>query len=267
MKVHDFARCLGLPDSKVRYYDRSGLVRGGRKKENNYRDFTREDALNIYHANMLRSFDMGVRQALDAQRQELADIDEWVEGHARELEKSILQQEIRLQRLREMQIYFSEIQSRKGQLARNYVDDSFNIWNFGHTSPLSPAEHRAIELLAGNMPFSYIAIRVSRESLLSPGDDLDVSIGLGILEQNRAKLALNLPPEIPRSPGGSKVNLLMELSDPFAMTKQDLAPLLEELNRRRQVLRSDLEGRIFISYMKNGSFVHGVGLGFFEEKS
>lgn len=266
MKVHDFSRCLGLPDSKVRYYDRSGLVRGGRQKENNYRDFTREDALNIYHANMLRSFDMGVRQALDARNQDLTVIDGWVESHAGELERQIAWEEMRLQRLREMQFYFSVVQTRRDQLGQNYVDDSFNVWNFGRTSPLSPAEHKAIELLAGNMPFSYIAIRVSRESILSPGDELDVSIGLGILEQNRAKLSLELPPEIPRSPGGSKVNLLMELSDPFAMTKRDLAPLLEELNRRGQVLRSDLEGRIFISYMKNGSFVHGVGLGFFEEK-
>lgn len=266
MKVHDFAKCLGLPDSKVRYYDRAGLVQGGRQKGNNYRDFTREDALNIYHANMLRSFDMGIRQALDARTHELTDIGDWVAGHAQELEASILQQEMQLQRLREMQIYFSEIQSRRGNLARNHVDDSFNIWNFGHVSPLSPAERKAIELLAKNMPFSYIAIRVSRESLLSPGDDLDVSIGLGILEQNRAKLALELPPEISKSPGGSKVNLLMELSDPFAMTKRDISPLLEEMDRRKLVPHTDLEGRVFISYMKNGSFVHGVGLGFFEEK-
>ena len=222
--------------------------------------------MNIYHANMLRSFDMGVRQTLDARRQKLTAIDGWVEKHARELEISILQQEMRLQRLREMQIYFSEIHSRKGQLARNFVDDSYNVWNFGHVPPLSPAEHKAIELLAGNMPFSYIAIRVSLESLLAPGDNLDISIGLGILEQNRAKLALELPPEIPRSPGGSKVNLLMELADPFYMTKRDIAPLLEELRRRDQIPCSDLVGRIFISYMKDHSFVHGVALGFFEEE-
>lgn len=60
MKVHDFAKCLGLPDSKVRYYDRSGLIQGGRQKENNYRDLAQADALSIYHANMLRSFGMGV---------------------------------------------------------------------------------------------------------------------------------------------------------------------------------------------------------------
>ena len=69
MKVHDFARRLGLPDSKVRYYDQAGLIRGGRQKENNYRDLTGQDALNIYHAQMLRSFGMGVQEALAAQGQ------------------------------------------------------------------------------------------------------------------------------------------------------------------------------------------------------
>lgn len=264
MKVHDFARRLGLPDSKVRYYDRSGLIRGGRQKENNYRDLMEQDALNIYHANMLRSFDMGVQEALDARNQDLTVIDGWVESHARELERQIAWEEMRLQRLREMQFYFSVVQTRRDQLGQNYVDDSFNVWNFGKVDPLSPAEQTAIELLARNMPFSYIAIRVSLDSLLSPGDDLDVSIGLGILEKNRAKLGLELPSGIPMSPGGTKVNLLVELPDPFAMTKKDIAPLLEEMAHRELTPHEDLIGRIFISYMKDGSFVHGVALGFIE---
>lgn len=266
MKVHDFARRLGLPDSKVRYYDRSGLIRGGRQKENNYRNFTREDALTIYHAQMLRSFDMGVREALEAQGQELPVISGWVEGHAKELERQIAWEEMRLQRLREMQIYFSITQSRRGQLGRNYVEENCNLWSFGPSASLSPAEERAAGLLAQSMPFSYIAIRVSRESLLSPGEELDVSVGLGILESNRAKLGLELPPELPRYRGGVKVNLLLELADPFAMTKTDIAPLLKEMEHRGIEPREDLVGRIFISYMKGGSFVHGVALGFLEEE-
>lgn len=266
MKVQDFATRLGLPASKVRYYDRSGLIRGGRQKGNNYRDLTPEDALNIYHANMLRSFGMGIQDVLDAKGQELPVIDGQVESYARELERQLAWEEMRLQRLREMQRYFSEIQTRREPLSRNPLGDSYNIWNFGeHTSP-SPAEQRAIALLAQNMPFSFITIRVSRESLLSPGDGLDISIGLGILEKNRAKLGLELPPEIPLDPGGTKVNLMMEVADPFSITKKDMAPLLEEMARRNLTPQTDLVGRIFISYMKGGSFVHGIALGFFEEE-
>lgn len=265
MKVHDFAKRLGLPDSKVRYYDRSGLIQGGRQKANNYRNFTDQDALNIYHAQMLRSFDMSVQEALDAKDQDLSIIDGWVEDHARELEKQIAWEEMRLIRLKEMRAYFSMIQARQNRLGHSDRDDSFNIYNFGKIRPLAPAEREAIRLLAQNMPFSYIAIRISRESLFSPGDDLDVSIGLGILERNRDKLGLSLPPSS-LTPGSPLVDLLLEIHDPFAMTKRDIAPLLEEIARRDLALKGDLIGRIYISYMKNGSFVHGVSLGLPVEK-
>lgn len=261
MKVHDFARRLGLPDSKVRYYDRSGLIQGGRQKGNNYRDFTDQDALNIYHAKMLRSFDMSVQEALEAKDQDLSIIDGWVEEHARELERQIAWEEMRLIRLREMQAYFFMIQTRRDKLGRSERDASFNIHNFGKTRPLTPPEQEAIQLLAQNMPFSYIAIKVSRESLMAPGDDLDVSIGLGILERNRAKIGLVLPPEILPTPGSPLVDLLLEIHDPFSMTKRDIAPILEEIKRRNLVLKNDLIGRIYISYVKDGRFVHGVSLG------
>lgn len=260
MKVHDFAKRLGLPDSKVRYYDRAGLIQGGRQEGNNYRDFTDQDALNIYHAKMLRSFDMSVQEALDAKDQDLSVIDGWVEEHVRELEKQIAWEEMRLIRLREMQAYFSMIRTRRDKLGHSERDASFNIYNFGEVGPLTPPEREAIQLLAQNMPFSYIGIRISRESLLAPGDGLDVSIGLGILRRNQEKLGISLPRNF-MTPGSRLVDLLLEIQDPFAMTKRDIAPLLEEIKRRNLVLKDDLIGRIYISYMKNGGFVHGVSLG------
>lgn len=261
MKVHEFAKCLGLPDSKVRYYDRSGLVRGGRQRGNNYRDLTREDALNIYHAQMLRSFGMGVHEVLDAKDQDLPVIDGWVSAHTRELERQIAWEEMRLQRLREMREYFSMIQVRGSGLSETSRDLSYNVWNFGQAEPLSAAEEAVIAALASCMPFSYIAIKISRESLLRPGDGLDVSIGLGILERNRKKLDLSLPPEVDHTPGSPLLDLLLEVHDPFSMTKKDIAPLLKEMDRRSVTLKTDLIGRIYISYRKNGVFVHGIGLG------
>ena len=62
MKVNEFARQLGIVSSKVRYYDRMGLIQGERQ-DNNYRNFTPQDALNIYHAQMLRSFDMSIQES------------------------------------------------------------------------------------------------------------------------------------------------------------------------------------------------------------
>ena len=165
MKVHDFAKRLGLPDSSIRYYDRMGLIQSGRQKENNYRHFTEQDALAIYHARMLRSFDMSVQEALEAKDQELSTIDG---SHIQELERQLDWEKMRLTRLREMKAYFAITPPRNGILREATRDDSFNIWNFGAVTDLSPEEVQALHLLAEYMPFSYIAIRVSRESILRP---------------------------------------------------------------------------------------------------
>lgn len=261
MKVHDFAKRLGLPDSSIRYYDRMGLIQSGRQKENNYRRFTEQDALTIYHAKMLRSFDMSVQEALEAKDQKLSTIDGWVTAHVQDLERQIAWEEMRLSRLRQMQHYFAVVESQRGRLSENERDDSFNVWNFGKNTDLSEEELQAIQLLSEYMPFSYIAIRVSLESLLRQGNDLDISIGLGILRRNLDRVGLSLPPSIPFTPSGRLLGTILEVPDPFSITKKDLSPLLEELSRRKVPLSQDLIGRIFISYMQDGAFVHGVSLG------
>lgn len=261
MKVHDFAKQLGLPDSKVRYYDRAGLIQSGRQAGNNYRNFTDQDALNIYHAQMLRSFDMGVQEALEAKDSELSTVDGWVCHHIQDLETQIAWEEMRLTRLREMQAYFDMIQNHQDKLTSFHRELSYNIWNVNAPAPLSPEETQAIQMLAQSMPFSYIAIRISKESLMAPGEALDVSIGLGILERNRKKLGLELPPGIPATPCCSQSGLLLEVHDPFSMTKADIAPLMKVIQELDSPLSNDLVGRIYISCTRNGKFVHFLGLG------
>lgn len=262
MKVHDFAKRLGLPDSNIRYYDRMGLIQSGRQKENNYRSFTEQDALAIYHAKMLRSFDMSVQEALAAKDQELSTIDGWVTAHIQELERQLAWEEMRMSRLREMRRYFAMIQFRKDSLGEDERDDSFNVWNFGPGTELSDEEARTIQLLSEYMPFSYVAIRISRESILRPGEGLDVNIGLGILRRNLERVGLSLPPTVPFTPGSPLLDIFLEVPDPFAITKRDISPLLKELESRGIPLTQDLIGRIFFSYVQRGTFVHGVSLGY-----
>ena len=259
MKVNEFARQLGIVSSKVRYYDRMGLIQGERQ-DNNYRNFTPQDALNMYHAQMLRSFDMSIQESLNAKNEELDQIDEWVGAHAESLEEQIRWQEIKLLRLKEMQAYFQMIKEGRERVAQFSRDNSYNVWNFGFGAVRTPGVQKAVEILSENMPFSYIAIKIGLQSVLEDRRPLDVSIGLGILERNKKKLDLKLPAEVERKEGGEILQYMLEVSDPFQLTCQDLRPLLEECQRRGKPIGQDLIGRIYLSYMKNGVFVHGIGL-------
>lgn len=119
---------------------------------------------------------------------------------------------------------------------------------------------KAVEILSENMPFSYIAIKIGVQSVIEERRPLDVSIGLGILERNKKKLNLKLPAEVERKEGGEILQYMLEVSDPFQLTCQDLKPLLDECRRRGKPICTDIIGRIYLSYMRNGVFVHGIGL-------
>ena len=259
MKVNEFARQLGMVSSKVRYYDRMGLIQGERQN-NNYRNFTPQDALNIYHAQMLRSFDMSIQESLSAKNEDLEAIDQWVGAHVTELEDQIRWQEIKLLRLKEMQAYFEMITQTGDQIMPYCRDNSYNVWNFGSSVVMTPGVLRAVEILAENMPFSYVAIKIGLQSILEDRRPLEVSTGLGILERNQKKLGLALPEEIQQKKGGDILQYMLEVPDPFQLTRSDLNPLLAECRQRNIELKEDLIGRIYLSYMKNGMFVHGIGV-------
>ena len=89
---------------------------------------------------------------------------------------------------------------------------------------------------------------------------MDVCIGLGILERNKNKLELDLPAEMAVLPGGETVQYMLEAADPFQLTRQDLLPLITECERRGKRIQEDIVGRIYISYMRAGRFVHGIGV-------
>lgn len=259
MKVNDFAKQLGIAGSKIRYYDRMGLIQG-KRCENNYRDFDENDALSIYHAQMLRSFDMSVQESLEAKDKELQEIDGWVIQHEKDLSKAIQWERMKLRRLEEMHRYFETIHNADSILKLEERDESYNLWNLKKGGILNQDKLQTIALLSNQMPFSYVAIRITEESLLKKEGPLDIQIGLGILKRNKTLLNLNFPDEVEMTPGSRILSLLLESKDPFNLNREDLKPLFHEIQRCGYGCQGDLIGRLYLSYMKNGEFVHGIGL-------
>jgi hypothetical protein len=99
-----------------------------------------------------------------------------------------------------MKKYFQMIQDGTDVISECKRDTSYNIMNFGNAEALSSEKQGAIRKLVEVMPFSYIAIRISRESLQREQEQLDVDIGLGILKKNKELLHIEFPKEIKPDP-------------------------------------------------------------------
>lgn len=258
MKINEFAKRLGLPNSKIRYYEKIGLISGDRQDKNNYRDFKNEDALGVYSALMLRSYGMGIQECFDAKKENIDEINCWIEKYIDKTKQEIKRQEMLLLRLRTIESYAEMFKIDPNQIHIRYLSEPYEIWTFGNNVSLTKQHYNDIETLLKSMPYSYACIRVTKESILSEGEDLDVSIGIGILKENVDMLEISIPSANKRNEGNI-LEQLFEMEDPFQIKKSNIKPLLtkiEELN----IKLTDLIGRIYVCYDKNGKTVYGFGL-------
>lgn len=259
MKVKEFSQLIGIPASKIRYYDRLGLIEGERK-DNNYRDFSKEDVLNVYHAQLLRSYGMGIEECSVAMHGSIDEIDQTLEQYVQKTIEEMEKQEKLLARLRTMQSYYHLFQNRNSPLHERYLGTCYEIVTFGNDLQISEDMKKEVQLLADHMPYSYAMIQVSQESLKAETEDLDVRLGVGILKENLDQLNLHLSSAVLKEPACIKEQLF-EMSNPFELRRSDLQPLLDEM-KERGIPYCDLTGRIYCSYEKEGKTVHCFGLAF-----
>lgn len=259
MKVKEFSQLIGIPASKIRYYDRLGLIEGERK-DNNYRDFSKEDVLNVYHAQLLRSYGMGIGECSVAMHGSIDEIDQTLEQYVQKTIEEMERQEKLLTRLRTMQSYYHLFRNRTSVLHDRYLSSCYQILTFGDHLEVSDEMKRDIHLLADHMPYSYALIQVSKESLEAEKEDLEVRLGVGILKENLDQLGLQLSSAVLKKPASIREQLF-EMSNPFDLKRSDLEPLLEEM-KMRNISYCDLTGRIYCSYEKDGKTVHCFGLAF-----
>ena len=258
MTVKEFSEKIGIPSTKIRFYDRSKLIEGSREQKNNYRTFCELDALSIFNAQMLRSFDFSLQEVHQAKEEKIEQINSRVRRRIEDLENSIRMQEIKLIRLKEMRSYFSEIENSMTRVIYWNLPESYNIFTINCNS--TENERQAVKMLAEVMPFSYICIKICRESILKQENPLKVSLGLGILKKNKEITGLNFSASIKADEQKERVGIRFECQNPFALTVSDLEPLLAELASKKIEIKDDLLGRIFISYKKNGKVVHGLSV-------
>lgn len=261
MKVSEFSKRLGIPPSKVRYYDRFGMYQGGRCMENNYREFTREDALDVYNAQLLRSFDMSMKESVQTiQEYGLGQIEGWLDEHIEELDEEIRRTNIRLARLQQMRRYYREVPVREGKAVFMECGKSYSICTFGDCARVDDEVLKIAACWGDLMPFTYVALTIPEESLLGAEERLLVGAGLGILEENYFACPLPVSGAMDCFPAGGCLTVFLERENPFALTRADVKPLFDLARERGQRIVGGATGRIFLSYQKGGCRHHGFSV-------
>ena len=265
MYVNEFSRRLGLPASKVRYYDRSGLYQS-RRGSNNYRDFTDQDALDAYLVQSLRSIDLSMEESLQAIRgEDQCRRYDRLSGRIESLRDEIARAKDKLERLERLRDYSSVEDSLfSGERADLYQGPQgqafYSIRTFGSYAKVNDEVLEIAAVLGQCMPYSYIALTIPEESFLSREEDLPVGVGLGILESNMARCGIAPSPVMDRFPGGPHLGLFMEREDVFHLKGSDLQPFFEAAEANRLRVFGNVVGRVSFVREKDGRRCYGLSL-------
>lgn len=261
MRVHEFASRLGVPASKIRYYDRNGIISGKRQENNNYREYDIKDAFDIYNALMFRSFDMSVSQAAEVNSDcRLADINDWLSRHIAEVKQQITLEQMRLARLQQMKAYFTDIKEGQIRVETFQLQKNYEIWTLGTGEELDAQAVKTARLLVDHLPYSYVALKIPEKSLFED-ECYEVQAGLGILEENRIRCGLDLEGIAFEIEKAERLTIWLEKENPFLLTRSDLEPIFQAASQRGVELFGDAVGRMYLGYTTGGRRVHCFALG------
>lgn len=257
MKVNEFSKKTGIPASKLRYYDRLGLIEGSRK-DNNYRDFTKEDVLSVYHTQLLRSYGMGLDELRIQKDADIEGVGQFLQNNIDRTIQEIKRQELLLLRLRTMKSFRDMFYGNPDCIHERYLSPNYRIETFGDGIQNTEEEWNDVKVIADSLPFSYVSVQITKESLASGKEELDVHLGVGILKEISDSLNLTVKTH-KFYEGGNIMEQLLEVENPFAITRSNLKPLLKRMEEKNMPY-TELAGRVYCSYKKDGRLMHGLGL-------
>ena len=260
MKLHEFSKRIGLPLSKLRFFARYGITKPERQN-NNYRDFKDEDAIDIYNALMLRSFDMSIEDIVEIhQTNKTIEVDSWLNQNVQNLQSQIDNLKIRMNRLIELQKSIEQFQSLKGKPIFSPRFSECVLWSFSDDFILNNENIETLKKMTNSNPFSYIALRIKEEDWKT-NEVFKPDLGIGILKKNLELSKLEIPENAVRTKDTDFVGFYVEKENLFALTMEDFQPLFDFAKENNVTLYGDISGRFYLSYPKNGKRIYCCALG------
>ena len=257
--IGEFAKLLGVSADTIRYYEKLGLFSSSRDPGNNYRRYAESDALDFMNLKMCRSLDMGIDEMRGAGLQRsVGEQRSWLDRKQDETRAEIARlqrQSARIEELKKFYAFADAEETCVGEVDMCAAHCLYTIGSASHHS--SEALHLARSWM-DRLPFTFVAVGITKESLLSEGEALDLRLGLGVLDRYQASLELPLAPEVETFPAGRSVYQHFGVRDFFSIRKADLAPLYEYLERKGLRIASGATGRTLASEYSGGQILHHI---------
>ena len=239
-RMKEFSAMTGLPPSKIRFYEKHGLVLSNRE-ENGYRVFTPEDAFRSNAFRVLLQYGFSIDESvamLDAKQ------------GTQEFERSLLAQQEKLRheadliayRLRRLESTLGAIKSEPG-LAFELVDAADQLYinsSYGRDFHISLEHERTISQYYDLLSIASCARIIKRDDLLDDSPTVDPDYVMSMPEHESHRLDDFARGQVKRLCLGKCIRFRRQATRTESVRKEAFADLFAYLDAHGYQVRSDI---------------------------
>lgn len=239
-RIKEFAAMTGLPPSKIRFYEKHGLL-SARREENGYRVFSPEDAFRSNAFRVLLQYGFTVEQAvsmLDA------------EQGAEEFKRSLVEQRVKLRHEAELLRYRLAKLDSAIELVNTGDQPAFTLMtapdqlyvsaSIGRDFGVSAENEHEIALLYDLLSITSCARIIPRHDFDAPGSTVNPSYVIALPESEGHRLEGADPAHVKRLHLGRCVRFRRRVTRKQSVRKEAFADLFSYLDKHGLTLRGDL---------------------------
>lgn len=230
----EFCRRAGITPETLRHYLDLGLIKPAKVEANGYRIFDMENLLNVWSCRLGLALGSSLKQLprlWDESAQE--GFLRFLDQRKANLETQIQELNRQRQMVEEIHRYVAAEQEGGQRISEEPVYQGWSVFSSGNDCPAAQ-----VAAFVAALPFSHVQINypvpAAGQSLAKP------EIGLGIFEDRWDKLGLADKTGLQPMQAGTALCWTLFTSRPLELTRDDVAPLLEEMRRRQCTAHSPM---------------------------
>ncbi len=253
----EFCEITGLKPDTLRFYVDKGLIAPAVNAENQYREYTAQDVVDMFYIRKCRAMNVpivGISDVLTRLPRDGQLL--WLSEHEENLRREIAQLEWQLKRCQKMQKDIRRQPELLGHVIDQRSTEGPDLWQLDLIGPNvkdTAAAARLASMWREVWPHVLPMINVPLAELSSPAcARYSVSFGIAAPEEMLQSAPELMHPPAYRYPSRDCIGMMVRLRDPFELTRSDMLPLLRYAEEHGYTLADGLTSWLVSRSIEDG---------------
>ena len=258
-KIGDVAKILGISPDLLRYYEKKGVVKPVKDKNNDYRYYEPWDINFLIDCLWYKNFGFGIDQvAKMVSRASYDDILTTMEEKEQEIEASLRRQELLLRRAREYLVTVRRARDQLGKCSLVWSPEIVRYLNrynylYDNSPELQQLSHQWLQY----MPLCHRCFEIEREDLQNKTDNYAWGFCLSMDYVRELGVPVELPVKL--LPSEPSVHTVFTSAGKDAFSPRRLKPLMDFVRENGLTVTGNARGNLICSVLEDGKLT-----GYFE---